>query len=132
MTWLIKHEAMVRSELAQVKSMKLRVKAPHKASFDYSVVFKKGDKVKVGKEDPEMPGWFWCENKDGVWSWVPLEYLTRKGSEGTVTHSYDSNELTVAIGETLECLREISFWTFCRTRDGRKGWVPTKNLERIL
>jgi hypothetical protein len=119
----------VRSRLGHVKGAKLRVKAPHKASFEYSVVFKKGDKVKVGKEDPEMPGWFWCENKDGVWSWIPQEYLTRSDSEGTITRSYDTTELTVAIGEILEYLREVSFWTFCRTSDGRKGWVPTKNLE---
>jgi hypothetical protein len=114
-----------------VKSFKLRVIAPHKASFDYSVVFVKGDRVKVGEEDPEMPGWFWCENKDGVWSWVPQEYLAREGSVGTITQSYDTTELSVEIGETLEYLTEVSFWTFCRAADGRKGWVPTKKLERI-
>ncbi len=112
--------------------MKLEVKAPHKASFDYSVVFKKGDKVKVGREDPEMPGWFWCMNKDGVWSWIPQEYLARSDSEGTITHDYDTSELTVAVGEILEDLEEVSSSTYCRTRDGRKGWVPTKNLERIF
>jgi hypothetical protein len=111
--------------------MKFRVKAPHKASFDYSVVFKKGDKVTVGKEDPEMPGWFWCMNKDGVWSWVPREYLAKSDSEGTITHGYDTTELTVAVGEIMEYLGGVSFWTFCRTSDGRKGWVPTKNLERV-
>jgi hypothetical protein len=114
-----------------VNSTKLRVKAPHRASFDYSVIFKKGDKVKVGEEDPEMPGWFWCENKDGVWSWVPKEYLAIEGSEGTITQSYDTTELTVTVGETLDYLREVSFWTLCRARDGGKGWVPTKNLERV-
>jgi SH3-like domain-containing protein len=114
-----------------MKNVKLRVKKAHKASFDYSVAFKKGDKVKVGKEDPEMPSWFWCENKDGVWSWIPQEYLTREGSEGTITHGYDTTELTVAIGETLEYLREVKFWTLCRTRYGKEGWVPTRNLERV-
>jgi hypothetical protein len=114
-----------------VKSFKLRVIAPHKASFDYSVVFVKGDGVKVGEEDPEMPGWFWCKNKDGVWSWVPQEYLTREGSVGMITQSYDTTELTVEIGETLEYLKEVGFWTFCQTADSRKGWVPTKKLERV-
>jgi len=127
----MKHEVSACSEVVHVKSMKLRVKAAHKASFDYSVVFRKGDKVKVGKEDPEMPGWFWCENRDGMWSWVPQEYLTREGSEGTITQSYDTTELTVAVGEMLEFLKEVKFWTFCRAHDGREGWVPTKNLERV-
>jgi SH3-like domain-containing protein len=125
------HETVAPSELIHVKGTKLRVKAPHKASFEYSVVFKKGDKVRIAKEDPEMPGWFWCKNKDGLWSWIPQEYLARSDSEGTITHSYDTTELTVAVGEILEHLREVSFWTFCRTSDGRKGWVPTKNLESV-
>jgi len=111
--------------------VKLRVKEAHKASFDYSVAFKKGDKVKVGREDPEMLGWFWCESEDGVGSWIPEEYLARKNSEGMITHSYDTTELTVAIGETLQCLREVKFWTLCRARDGKEGWVPTRNLERM-
>ena len=115
-----------------MKSVKLRVKAPHKASFGYSVVFRKGDRVEVGREDTEMPGWFWCMNKDGVWSWIPHEYLSRSDSEGTITHDYDTTELTVAVGEILEYLGEVRFWTFCRTSDGRKGWVPTKNLERVI
>jgi hypothetical protein len=114
-----------------MNSLRIKVKAAHKASFDYSVAFEKGDKVKVGKEDPEMPGWFWCMNKDGVWSWIPHEYLAIRDSEGTITHDYDTTELTVAVGEILEYLREVSFWTFCRTSDDRKGWVPTKNLERV-
>jgi len=109
--------------------VKLRVVKPHKASFDFSVAFKKGDKVKVGREDPDMPGWYWCENDDGVWSWVPDEYLDRKGPVGTITEEYDTGELTVEEGEVLEHVTEVHLWTLCRTRDGREGWVPTANLE---
>ena len=128
---MMKREITGSQQADDVKDMKLRVKAPHKASFEYSVIFKKGDEIKVGKEDPEMPGWFWCQNKDGVWSWVPQEFFTRSDSEGTITHDYDTTELTVVVGEILEYLREVSLWTFCRTSDGREGWVPTKKLERI-
>lgn len=109
--------------------MKLRVVKAHKASFDYSVVFRKGDRVRVGREDPEMPGWFWCEDREGVWSWVPEEYLDREGAEGTITHGYDTVELTVEEGDTLEYVTEVKFWTLCRTDDGREGWVPTENLK---
>ena len=111
--------------------MKLRVNKVHKASFDYSVVFKKEDKVKVGREDPEMPGWYWCEDKNSVESWIPEEYLNRDGTEGTITQDYDTTELTVETGDTLEYVTEVKFWTLCRTYDGKEGWVPTVNLERI-
>ena len=111
--------------------MNLRVKEAHKASFDYSVVFRKGDKVRVGREDPEMPGWYWCENKDEEWSWIPEEYLDRSNAKGTVTRNYDTTELNVDVGESLEYVSEVKFWTLCRARDGKEGWVPTANLERI-
>ena len=111
--------------------MKLRVIKAHKASFNYSVVFKKGDKVRAGREDPDMPGWFWCENKDGVWSWIPEEYLDRTGAKGTITHNYDTTELTVDVGDVLDYVTEVKFWTLCRTHDRKKGWVPTADLERV-
>ena len=110
--------------------MRLLVTKAHKASFDYSVVFKKGDKVSVGREDLEMPGWFWCKNRNSVWSWIPEEYLDRQGGEGTITHDYDTTELTVKAGEMLEYVTEVQFWTLCVTLDDKKGWVPTSNLKR--
>jgi len=109
----------------------LQVVKAHKASFDYSVVFKKGDKVKIGREDPEMPGWFWCENEACVWSWVPEEYLDRHNKEGTIIHDYDTTELTAAIGDLLEYVTEVRFWTLCRDPYGKKGWVPSRNLKQV-
>jgi hypothetical protein len=111
--------------------MKLRVRKVHEASFDYSIVFKKGDKVKVGREDPEMPGWYWCEDKDGIRSWIPEEYLDRDGTNGIITHDYDTTELTVEVGYVLEYVAEVKFWTLCRTHGRKEGWVPTANLERV-
>jgi len=108
--------------------MKLKVTKPHKASFDYNVVFKRGDKVKVGREDPEMPGWYWCENNEGVWSWIPDDYLSIHGEEGTITTDYDTRELTVEPGEVFEYITEVKYWTFCRDGE-REGWIPTENLE---
>lgn len=110
--------------------MHLRVTKPHRASFDYSVTFKRGDKVRIGREDPEMPGWYWCENQEGVWSWVPDEYLDKKGPKGIITQEYNTGELTVDEGEVLEHVTEVHLWTLCRTWDGMEGWVPTANLGR--
>ena len=113
------------------QSVKLRVREAHKASFYYSVVFRKGDKVRVGREDPEMSGWYWCEDEDGVWSWIPEEYLDRDGAKGIVTHDYDTTELTVKVGEILEYVTDVKFWTLCRAHDDREGWVPTTKLTRV-
>ncbi|MCW4048886.1 MAG: hypothetical protein NWE89_04035 [Candidatus Bathyarchaeota archaeon] len=108
--------------------MKLKVTKPHEASFDYNVVFKKGDRVKIGKEDPEMPGWYWCKNNEGVWSWIPEEYLDLK--TGTITQEYDTLELTVEIGDIFVYVTEVKYWTLCRDSI-REGWIPTENFEPL-
>ncbi len=38
----------------------------HKASFDYAFISKRGESISVGREDLEMPGWFWCKNAAGL------------------------------------------------------------------
>jgi hypothetical protein len=111
--------------------MNLRVIKEHSASFDYNVVFRKGDTVKVSKEDIEMPGWFWCESQEGAWSWIPVEYLDIEGSMGTLTKDYDTLELSVEVGEVLEYVTNVKYWTLCRRSNGSKGWIPTKNLEKF-
>jgi hypothetical protein len=108
----------------------LTVVKPHRASFDYNVTFSRGDRVEVGREDPEMPGWFWCRDGRGVHSWVPEEYLERRGDSGVITEPYDTLELTVEHGETLEYITEVKHWTLCKAGDDRVGWVPTANLRR--
>ncbi len=120
----------LKSVTGDEEAMKLRVVKPHSASFDYNVVFKRGEKVKVGREDPEMPGWYWGENREGVRSWIPEEYLRIDGEEGTITTDYDTRELTVEPGEVFEYVTEVKYWTLCRDRD-REGWIPTENLEPI-
>jgi hypothetical protein len=116
------------SALNNEKTMKLKVVKPHKASFDYNVVFKKGDRVKVGREDPEMPGWYWCKEKNGAESWIPEEYLAIESEEGTITTDYDTRELTVEPGEVFDYVTEVKYWTLCRDLE-REGWIPTQNLE---
>jgi hypothetical protein len=118
----------LKSVTGDMETMKVKVVKIHEASFDYNVVFKRGDTVKVGREDPEMPGWHWCENSEGVWSWIPEEYLDIDGEEGTVTTGYDTGELTVEPGEVFEHVAEVKYWTLCRDGD-RMGWIPTENLE---
>jgi len=128
LAWRLPSSTCLKSPDENEEKMKLRVVRPHEASFDYNVVFKTGDKVKVGREDPEMPGWYWCENHMGVWSWIPEEYVDIDGEEGTITTGYDTGELTVEPGEVFEHVAEVKYWTLCRDVVW-EGWTPTENLE---
>ena len=46
-----------------------------------------GEKVSVGHEDDEFPGWKWCKARDGCEGWVPVELLSneeQKQSSSTI------------------------------------------------
>ena len=45
---------------------KYMVVKEHRASFPNAMIAVEGDEVTVGKKDPEMPGWHWCRDRNGV------------------------------------------------------------------
>ncbi len=110
---------------------KLRVVKRHDASFPYSMVVREGDEIDVGREDPEMPGWHWCTNAEGVSGWVPDSYIRIESNKGRVVVDYDTIELTVEVGETLEYIKETKGWAWCRNGEGEHGWVPLDKVEEI-
>ena len=46
------------------------------------------------------------------------------GPSVKMQRDYNATELTVRGGEEVFVLEEESGWVFCRTMDGRKGWLP--------
>lgn len=110
---------------------RLRVIEKHVASFPYSMVVKEGEEVDVGREDDEMPGWFWCTNSEGVSGWIPEDYIKIEGNKGRILVDYDTIEFTVEVGETLEYIKEAQGWAWCRDGEGRLGWVPLSKVEKI-
>ena len=110
---------------------KVQVTRKHEASFPYSMRVKAGDVVAVGEEDEEMPGWFWCTNKEGVSAWTPEKYLRIEDGEGVILHDYDSIEHTVETGEILEPIEEANDWIWCTNIRGELGWVPADKIEEL-
>ena len=110
---------------------RLRVIEKHIASFPYSMVVREGEEVEVGREDDEMPGWFWCTNAEGVSGWIPGDYVRIEGDKGTILVKYDTVEFTVDVGEILEHIKEAMGWAWCRDSEGRLGWVPLSKVEEI-
>ena len=60
-----------------------RVIEEHKASFDYVFIATMGEVVSVGKEDYEMPGWYWCKNHAGLDAWIPETHIEIDGKTAT-------------------------------------------------
>ena len=83
-----------------------------------------GDQVQAGPEDRTWPGWIWTTDQDGRSGYVPTEILTPLGgNQFSVTAAFDPTVLTIRRGDTLESLRQIHGWHWCRNAAGREGWV---------
>ncbi|MEW6553247.1 MAG: SH3 domain-containing protein [Actinomycetota bacterium] len=107
-----------------------RVIAAHRASFDYTVVFRAGDTL--GREERETlwPGWTWCVDTAQTGAWVPDTFIEKCGDSCVALRDYDSTELTVDTGDVLEALEEVGGWLWCVDSGGRRGWVPASCVEQ--
>jgi hypothetical protein len=112
-----------------MKRPKYRAVKEHKASFPYAMVANEGDEVSIGREDPEMPGWYWCRDKKGFEMWVPSTHLKIEGVRGTFTQDYNSVELDIAPGDFVQYLGEALGWAECLDAWWRYGWIPLSKLE---
>ncbi len=108
-----------------------RVTKMHKASFSEALMAEKGDRVRVGREDPEMPGWYWCRDKKDREAWIPETYLDFNGEEAVFKQPYNSIEHTVDLGEIVQYLGESLCWTECLDNEWKYGWIPSHKLEKI-
>jgi len=114
-----------------VKRQRYRVVKEHRASFPYAMLASEGDEVTVGREDPEMPGWYWCKDGRGIEMWVPSTHLAIDGKKGKFTQDYNSTELDAAVGETVQRLGESLGWIECLNGQWRYGWIPLPKLEHL-
>jgi len=102
------------------------------SQYDKPVILIEGDIVSVGEryiENPDWPGWIWCETREGVKGWVPERIIKITGNTGIVFENYSALELTVKTGDVVEPIRSEGGWTWCRKYDGAEGWVPEKNIK---
>ncbi len=100
----------------------------HKASYTYAMVASEGDSVSVGREDPEMPGWFWCRDSRGVEMWVPSTHVHIEGRGGVFNQCYNSAELDARVGDVVQVLGEALGWAEALDSKWRYGWIPKDKL----
>ena len=78
---------------------RVRVKLEYKPQYRNPVRVAAGERVTVGREDNEFPGWRWCKASDGREGWIPTELLSAEDAEAIVTDDYSASELAVISGE---------------------------------
>lgn len=107
----------------------------HRSDYPSPLTLKKGemvvlDKVYEGAED--WPNWIFCKKLDGSnEGWVPEQLIERRENHGLVLEDYSANELNVDVGETLEAIKEMNGWVWCKkVKCDEMGWVPLKNVRK--
>jgi hypothetical protein len=104
----------------------MRVVREYTAQYPDPITVREGDRVHVGADDPEYPGWWWCTGPDGRAGWVPEQLLRREGREGFMLRDYTAKELSVRPGAEVTVGEAMSGWVWAITADGRAGWIPTR------
>ena len=115
-----------------MKKQRYRVIKDYQSPYPDPILFRKGEQVTVGREfkdDPDWQDWRWCEGKKNNAAWVPIQYLTIEGKNGIFNRDYNARELTVHKGEIVTVYEMINGFGMADRGDGKKGWIPMRNLE---
>ncbi len=115
-----------------MKPKHYKVIRDYESPYPYPIIFQKGEKVKIGqefKEDPNWENWIWCESENGKKAWSPKQYINIDGTKGIFNKDYNAMELSVKIGEELLIYEIVNGFGMSEKLDGKRGWVPMKNME---
>jgi uncharacterized protein YraI len=81
------------------------------------------------RRDSGWPAFVFVSAADGS-GWMPSRYLSSDAGRAVVKTPYDTTELATRPREILEVLDrdDESGWIWCRSTDGREGWVPSRSV----
>jgi SH3-like domain-containing protein len=106
----------------------VRVTRDYVAQYPDPITVRAGDRVSVGKDDPEFPGWRWCTGPDQRGGWVPDQLLHRDGSDVRMLRDYTARELSVRAGSEVVIHDRMAGWLWVGDADGNEGWIPDSCL----
>lgn len=111
---------------------RVRARSAHSVPERAAIQLAVGDEVEVGERDSEWPAFVFVTTSTGA-GWVPARYLSCLSGHAVMQAAYDTGELATEVGEILEVVVEDrpSGWIWCRSKDGREGWVPLKTLDEL-
>ena len=82
-------------------------------------MLKKGDIVRVEREENEYEGFAWCEN-GGEFGWVTFEsFEILDDIRGRMKEDYTSRELELSVGDEVRGFKIVSGLVWAKGWDGR-------------
>lgn len=102
----------------------------HTAEDSSSLQLEVGDVVSVSERGVEWPAFVHVQTARGD-GWVPARYLSADSGPATVRVPYDTTELPVAAGESVQVITrdDTSGWWWCKSDSGTEGWVPIEVFD---
>lgn len=97
----------------------------HQTCYPNPIGVVAGERVRIGHEDDEFPGWMRTYTADGNEGWAPLSLLTPAGQgEALARQDYTARELNVEVGERVTVEHELAGWLWVSNETGECGWIP--------
>ncbi|HEY7460844.1 MAG TPA: SH3 domain-containing protein [Gemmatimonadota bacterium] len=87
-----------------------------------------GERVRVGREEEDYPGWRWCVAPDGREGWVPVDVLQQEDGEAILRIDYEATELDVNPGQQVTVEKELRAWLWVEDAAGARGWIPASHV----
>jgi uncharacterized protein YgiM (DUF1202 family) len=110
---------------------KTRIIREYRIQYTDPLYVVSGERVSVGREDNEFPGWKWCRAASGREGWVPVELLSdAAATETAVLCDYSSRELAVEPAEEVTIEDARHEWLLVRNNRGERGWIPASHTDR--
>jgi hypothetical protein len=106
---------------------KVHVNHEYRVQYTEPIQIASGERVSVGHEDDEFPGWKWCKASGGREVWVPLELLSSEGSAALVLEDYSVREPAVQPGEEVVVEDARHNCLLVRNARGERDWVPASH-----
>jgi hypothetical protein len=91
------------------------------------IAFAANDRLQLGREDEEYPGWIWCTDPRGKSGWAPVDLVDR--SNGLALADYSARELSARAGEMVSIRHKAHGWAWVINSKGEAGWLPLAHLE---
>jgi hypothetical protein len=111
-----------------------RVIKAHKRTYDDPMQVKQGEVIRVTKRelwDDRYP-WLWCVTATGKEGWMPESFVEINDEQAIALRDYSAIELTVAIGDNLTIMDEVSGWYWVQSAHHEYGWVPVECVAADL
>lgn len=113
---------VTKQNLSEEETMLALITTAHHTCYPNPIAFRAGERVRIGHEDDEFPGWVRTFTADGNEGWAPLSLLTPIGAgEAQARQDYTARELDVAVGERVRVDRELAGWLWVHNEAGAQA-----------